>query len=779
MYKHFINLYLRNFNLQKSFSILTIASLAIGLACCLLISLWIYDELSFDKFHPEVDRIHQVLMNGQISNNPSTPIPLTPALEAETPEIEYASRYEGLFEILLSNGRDEFYEDDIKAVDPSFFKIFSFQFIRGNPATALEELNSIVISERIARKYFGDENPVGEVLQMDNRHNLTVTGVMKNIPHNSSIQFEMAVSFETRLVQIRQMTGKEPVSWGWWSPQAFIKIREHTSPKELEATLADFVQRHDENEDATVTLLPFTERYPFFTHINTYIFIFAAITLFILSISCINFVNLSTARYTQKAREIGIRKVNGATRNDIILQFLGEAVIFSFAALLIALVLVELLFPYFNSVTGKQLSIADIIGGFFLPLLIIFTLFIGLVSGSYPAFVLASYQPVKGLGGSMKFGAERVVFRKILVVLQFSLSVFLIIGSIVIFRQLDYMKNKDVGYNKEQLVSISLKGETYKNFNVLKQALLDDNKIPGVTGIAADFPFFSWSTSTSDWPGKDPTRKVVTSNNIVNYDFIETMGIKLLEGRSFSRDRASDINNAYIINEEMLKLMGPEAGVGSSLTYWGNIGTVIGVVKNFHFKPMGSYIEPLVLILDPSKTRNILIRIPPDNIPETIASVRKTWERIVPDYPFDFHFIDAAFERAYRATERMGSLAGAATLVALLISCLGLFGLASFSVERRTREVGIRKALGASVFNIVHLILREFLVLVLIANFIAWPIAYIIMHNWLNNFAYRIEFSWNIFILAGLMALLIASITVGFQTFKTAMTKPIDTLRYE
>jgi putative ABC transport system permease protein len=777
MFINYLKTAFRTMIRQKGHSFINITGLAIGLASCLLITLWILDELSYDKFHQDSQHIYHVLAHGTAKNNPFTPSPLAPALEEEVPEILYAARYEGFPEVLLSHKDKEFYEDDLRAVDPAFFKIFTFPFLKGNPGTALNDVNSIVISEAIAEKYFGSENPIGKVLTMNNQRELTVTGIIKNVPHNSTLQFDILVPYEIRKLMMKQLGWD--MGWGTFCSQTFIKLRPACSPPDVNLKIAYFVQKHEKKEDAVLSILPFTQRNMFFTGKERNIYIFSVIAFFILLIACINFMNLSTARSANRAKEIGIRKVTGAYRRSIIMQFLSESLLLSIIALVLAFILVAQLIPVFNAIIGVKISPGILHNPVVLLVLLGLVLFTGIAAGSYPALFLSAFQPIRVLKGNLESGTKKGILRKTLVVIQFSLSIFLIIGTVFVYKQLNYIKNSDIGYDRHHIVNISLKGESQKFYQVLKTKLLADKKIVSITGTMEALPYFGWSSGTAQWEGKDPNKEVLTYNNIVDYDFPETLKIKMVEGRSFSREFTSDAGLSYLVNEEMAKLMGVKSAPGARLNYWRKPGIIIGVIKNFNFLPLDTKINPLVLVLDPEKVQNMVIRIQPENIPSSLQFIKETWEETVTNYPFEYTFLDDRFDRSYRGIERVGNLLNSFAVLAVFIACLGLFGLASFLAEQRTREIGIRKVLGAPVSGIVFMLSKEFTRCVLAANIFAWPAAYWALSKWLENFAYRTDIGILTFILSGLTALITALLTVSYKSIKAARTDPVHALKYE
>lgn len=777
MFANYLKIALRFVKKHKVFSFINISGLAISMACCLFIALWIFDELSFDKFHADSDQIYQALGNGRIS---STPMPLAAALEETFPEVIYASRYEGIGRPLFRRENKAFSESGVVVVDPDFFKIFSFPLLEGDSHTVLDDMYSIVISEQIADKFFAGENPLGKTLTMNDELDFIVTGVMRNIPQNSTLQFNIALHFDIR---INYFTPSEAdtSSWGWWSPSTFLKLQKEVPIVAFNQKITKFFQSQFEegDDDETLAALPFTARRFFFWNTQQFIMIYSIIAVFIVIMSCINFINLSTARSAKRACEIGIRKVSGAVRKNLIFQFLGESFLLTIIAVALALLIVSTLLPVFNSLIGKQIATGSLSQSSILSIIVGLVLFTGIASGSYPALILSSFKPVQVMKRDLNLGSSGSLFRKILVVVQFSISIALIIGTGVVYKQLNYIKTKDIGYAKDQLITISLKGESRRSYDILKNRLNSDSRILGVTGMADDLPNF-WSTSsTAEWEGKDMTKEIHVGFNFVDYDVAKTLGIELVEGRDFSREYMADAESGYLVNEELVKLMGFESVVGRPFKEFGKAGNIIGVFKNTHFRPLTNQINPLYFQLNPGRINHLVIRVPTEDMQGTIQFIKETWEGIIPMYPFEFRFVNDDFNRAYTSIERMSRLANVFTFIAIFIACLGLFGLASFTAEQRSKEIGIRKVLGASMPGIVVLLSKEFTKWVLIANVIGWPLAYLFMNRWLQNFAYRVNIGIEIFILSGLAALTITLIAVSYQTIKAATANPADSLRYE
>ncbi|UCC45355.1 MAG: ABC transporter permease [Candidatus Zixiibacteriota bacterium] len=777
MFKNYLTVAFRNMHKHKGYTFINITGLAIGMACCLLISLWVLDELSYDRFHSGVDGIHRVLAEG---SSGATPNLLGPALEAQVPEILHATRVEGYGSALFSSDGCEAYESGIIAVDTSFFEVFSFPATRGDLATALLNLNSVVISEKIAEKYFPGMDPIGRVLSLNRRHDLMVTAVIENVPHNSSIQFDMLVPIELVTIKFRdQGMDLDYMSWQWWSARTYVRTANSCSSELLSAKIGDFLIKL-QDDDSKLTAIPLTQQRFHFSNIQTYIYSFLVIAFFILSMACINFVNLSTARSANRAKETGIRKAAGAVRGNLIAQFLGESLIQSLLGFLVALGLLELILPIFNNVAGMNLSLDGITNSYVLPLVIGLSILTGLAAGAYPALLLSSFHPVSVLADKSRTGSRGSRLRKALVVVQFVLSGILIIGTVTVYSQLGYILNKDIGYDKEHIVKVGMRGESANLYTSLKAQLEQDARVLSVTRSAASLPYWRWTTSAADWDGRDPNEENQVAANMVDFDFVETLGIEMVEGRSFSREFLADTATGYVINEEMAKLMGIHStALGARLEMWGNPGEVIGVMRNFHFRPLDTLIQPLVLVYTKVPAAAMAIRIPAGDVSSSLEHIEETWKRMVPDYPFTYSFLDEDFDSRYRSVVNFGNLAGGFSALGILLACLGLFGLASFTAEQRTREIGIRKVLGASVAGVVKLLSKEFLILVMVSNVIAWPVAWYVMKRWLENFAYHVDIGIGVFLLAGITTLVIALLTVSYQAIRAARANPVDSLRCE
>lgn len=785
MLKNYLKIILRNVRKHKGYSFINITGLAIGMTCCLLISIWVLDELSYDKFHENADRLYRVEedqdYSGRIYHVTVTPHPLAPALIEEIPEIVDATRYVWSGGFLFRYGENAFFEYNIRAVDPSFFQMFSFPLVKGDKSQALDSPYSLVLNEDIAEKYFGKEDPLGKIITINNAHEFTVAGVVKNVPHNSRLQFEVLIPYA-----FLEKIGRTNQSFGSNSIGTYVELSINATMEQVNEKILGFIKAKVPDSVTELVLMPFTKihLHGYFGYGRSagaiqYVYIFSIIALFVLLIACINFMNLSTARSANRAKEVGMRKVVGALKSHLIRQFYGESVIFAFIALVLAAGIVTLILPAFSKFTDKELtwSVGGI-GAIFIGVAAI-TFFTGLVAGSYPALFLSAFQPVKVIRGSLKSGAASSLFRKILVVVQFSLSVLLIIGTVVVYQQLTFMKGHRLGWDREHLLYFPLRDDVQKVYDTLKTELVKDSHVMNVTATGQLPSRISSNSGGADWEGKDPNLSTLIGFNFVDYDFIETLKINMKEGRSFSKEYSSDLKTAFIVNEEVADLMGKESVVGERFSFVGKEGTIIGVMENWHYQPIREKIEPLAMTLSERPTRVMLIRIPPGDISKSLDAIESIWKRVIPTYPFEYYFLDENFDRMYRREESIGTLLKYFAALAIFIACLGLFGLASFTAEQRTKEVGIRKVLGATVSNITVLLCREFFLLVFISNIIAWPVAYFLMRNWLQGYAYRTSLSVLIFISAMVIALLVAFLSVSFQAIRAATANPINSLRYE
>jgi putative ABC transport system permease protein len=780
MIRNYVKIAFRNILRNKVFALINILGLAVGMACFILITLWNRDELSFDKFHTNKDNLYLLTIihpNDIVDRN--VPYALASRLAEEFPEFSQFTRiYEyGLlatctFKYQPENGIPViFYEDNVNLVDHSFFSMFSFPFLRGSAETALQNPNSLVITDKIAEKYFGHDNPMGKVLTFNNREDLVVTGVV-SIPSNSHLQMDFVAPLPDRINN----------DWNWRDP-SYVLLDKNASITELKEKIAGALSRHSPYPFADtlkVDLLPLAKVHLGFGR-RTYVYIFSVIAAFVLLIACINYMNLSTACSVNRAREVGLRKVMGAKRPELIQQFLGESILMSAIGLGLSLILVKIGLPLINNLTAKQLTFSLLFSHSMYLYLLGLIFLVGLVSGAYPAFFLSAYRPADALKSSLYLKSKRSSFRVVTVVGQFAISILLIACTAGVFRQLNYVQNRPLGLKTDYVVKVPINRMLLDRLASYKDKLLQNPNILNVTA-GQSVPYNEdYKTGGVEWEGKESQLSPNVRYTISHFDYIETFGMEVIEGRSFHGGSSADVNN-YVINEEAAKYMGMENPIGQRLRFWDNEGTIIGVVKNYHHVPLHREIMPHIFNINPrnyGSLRFIFIKIASGNIPDTLEYIRATTTTFAPDYPYEYSFLDQGVADLYQAEQRLGKIFSTFAFLAIFISCLGIFGLASFTVERRTKEIGIRKVLGASVSNIVMLLSKEFSWWIFIANVIAWPIGWYAMHKWLQNFAYRAGLNPLLFIFAGLLSLFIAALPVGYQAIKAAVADPIDSLRYE
>jgi len=790
MFRNYLKFAFRNLKRHKIYSIINIFGLAVGMSCAILVLLWIQDELSYDRFHENANDIYRVVekwqySSGEIDYNRVTPGPLAPVLKADYPEIIHSTRFLGGFEKWQLTYDKKSYLSPGGAVDPAFFSIFTFPFVKGNPQTAFSKLHSIVITEDLAKKIFYQKDPIGETILLEN-NSFEVTGIIENIPLNSHIRFDFLIPSE--------IFSSLEEDWTSNNCYTYILLQKNCSHKKLSERIAGVIQKHSPTSIETLYLQPLNQIHLYALEgggLITYIYIFSAMAFFILLIACINFMNLSTAQSAKRFKEVGIKKVMGSSRVQLIKQFLSESILSSFVAFALAVVLVEILLPVITSMLGIQLKM-HYSGDLFLSLIGI-ALITGIVSGSYPAFFLSSFNPVNVLKGHLllipfnQWGAKKdsggiprsSTFRRILVVTQFSLSIIFIVCAMIVYSQLNFIKKRDLGFNKEQIVHLRMREEFKQKYEAIKNELLSNSNILSVT--ATDRTPVMWSNSTDDvnWEGKRADEKIGMGVRMVDYDYIKTFQMKMAQGRFFSKEFPTDASEGFIVNEAAVKAMGMKSPIGKRFSVWDRHGNIIGVIKDFHTESLHNEIGPFVLLIRPDWYGRISIRFKSDNVSSALGFLENTIKEFVPDYPFEYQFLDEEINNLYKTETLTGKIIIYITLLAIFISCLGLFGLASFTAEHRTKEIGIRKVLGATTSNIVALLSKEFTKWVVIASIIAWPIAYFVMNTWLQNFAYRTSIGWWTFILSGVLALVIALVTVSYQSIRAALANPVDSLRYE
>ncbi len=780
MVRNYFKIAFRNIIRNKVFALINILGLAVGMACFILITLWIQDELSYDKFHTNKDNLYMLtIIHPDDVVDRNVPYALAPRLADEFPEFSQFTRiYEyGLlatctFKYQPKSGTPVmFYEDNVNFVDSSFFSMFSFPFVFGDPETAFQNPNSLVITDKMANKYFGHDDPVGKIMTLNNSDDFVVSGVI-HIPSNSHLQLDFLTPLPDRLTD----------DWNWRDP-SYVLLNKNVSLTEVRQKISAALSKHSPYPFADtlkVDLLPITK-----VHLNfgrrTYVYIFSMIAAFILLIACINYMNLATACSANRAREVGLRKVMGAKRPELIQQFLGESILMSVFGLGISLILVKMGIPLLNGLTSKQLTFS-LLGSHSMYLYLFGLIFVvGLVSGAYPAFFLSANRPADTLKSSLHFKSKRSSFRVVTVVGQFGISILLIACTAVVFQQLKYVQNRPLGLKTDFVIKVPINRMLLGRLPSYRDQLLQNPHILNVTA-GQSVPYNEdYKTGGVEWDGKDPDLSPNFRYTISFFDYVETFEMELVKGRSFQTGSTADANN-FVINEEAAKYMGMEDPIGQRLSFWGSEGTIIGVVKNYHHVSLHREIMPHVFSVNPrnyGSLRFIFIKISPENVPDSLKYIRETTMTFAPTFPYEYAFLDQGVEDLYQAEQKLGKIFSTFAFLAIFISCLGIFGLASFTAERRTKEIGIRKVLGASLSHIVMLLSKEFSRWILFANLIAWPIGWYAMHKWLQNFAYRSSLNPLLFLLAGMLSLFIAALPVGYQAIKAAIADPIDSLRYE
>ncbi len=789
MLKNYFKTALRNLWKNQVFSAINIIGLALGMACSLLIMLWVYDEYNEDSFHKNGEQLYGVFERrhneGVIAADFATQGLMPGEMKRTLPEVEYATGY-AWNQLSTFEANNKILKENGNYAGADFFKMFSYPLLSGNAATVLQSPLDISISKKMAEDFFGSPaNAMGKTIRYENKKDLKVTAVFDNVPKNSTAQFDYIINWQTFLEN-----NEWTKDWTNNGPLTYIMLRKGTDPKAFEAKISHFNDNYNKQQTANYYTRLSIQRYDdIYLHSSfengelsggriVYVKIFSIVAIFILLIACINFMNLTTARSLKRAKEIGVRKAAGALRSSLIMQFIGEALLIVSIAVVFALLIVMLLLPPFNQLTQKQIGVPFTLSYFWLGIagLILVT---GFVSGSYPALYLSSFKPVSILKGSLKFSSGALWFRKGLVVFQFILSIVFIIATIVVSKQVNYIQSLNLGYNRENLLYVPLEGDLTSNYTVFKNRVMQMSGIKDVTHTTDAPTKINNGTTGVEWDGKDPNSNIDFTQVGVGYDFIKTMQIQMLQGRDFSRDFATDSVN-YIINETALKIIGYKNPIGKSLTLWGMKGTIIGVVKDFHFNSLHEAINPLMLRLAENADGGIaLVKTEAGKTKEALASLEKVYQELNPKVPFTYKFSDEEYQKLYQNEQMVGHLANYFAFLAIFISCLGLLGLVMFTAEQRTKEFGIRKVLGASPFTLFSLLSKEFIMLVLVAMIIASPLAWYFSQQWLQDFAYRTNLSWWVFVIAGASAILIALVTVSFQAINTATANPVKSMRTE
>lgn len=800
MYKNYLMIALRNLLKKKGYSAINILGLALGIACCLLIFMYVDYERSFDNYHAKGDRIYRVIHGSTEEKEDQFWVwgnaPIGQALYDNFPEVEKVVQFSGRADLLFTNGDITHQEEGLFFMDSTAFDVFSWKLLKGNPRTALAAPYSVVLTESTAKKYFGNEDPLGRSLKGSESAGRSyegeylVTGVMEDVPANSHFRFNVLISMST----FRKSRPELWNEWGYVDFYTYFLVNDQFDRANFDTKIQEFLvrQKKDPNDKYNIVIEPLKEMYlgtvaqrqPGETGSISNLYIFSVIGLFVLTIAIINFMNLSTARSMERGKEVGIRKSIGAERRSLVSQFMGESFVIVGFAMIVALVVVAIALPGMNNITGRTLTLDHFITVQSAAWLIGATMLIGLIAGSYPAFVLSSFNPATVLKGMSKSGRTGVMLRKGLVVFQFSLSIALIAGTIIVYFQMNHILNKNLGFDKERMLILdynydekvnrvreTLKTEIESDPSVISSAF--SRSVPG-----GYFPNAYTEIAVKDGEMKGMAQPIFQ----VGMDFIDHYGLELVAGRSYSRDHPSDTIGGIVINEAAARQYGysnPSEIVGKKYSQWGREGEVIGVVKDFNYISLHRAIEPLTLPLEPFACRYLSVKIKPTDIPQTIDRVREVWSKLAPHRPFLYSFLDDDFDRQYQKDMNFKTLFLTFSSLAIFIACLGLLGLATYTAELRTKEIGIRKVLGANVNSIVALLSKDFIVLIVVAMLLATPAAWYSMSRWLEGFAYRIEMQFWIFILAGVVAIAIAALTISFQAIKAATGNPVSALRSE
>ena len=795
MLKHNLLLFYRSFKRFKSTFLINQVGLSTGLTCVLLVYLWVSDELSVDRFHEKDSHLYQVMHNRQQNNDifteDYTPSPLAKALVEEMPEVEYATSVNTFFGWFTGPGVISYEDNHIKAkgifASKDYFNVFSYKLIQGNKDLVLADKKGIVVSEGLAKKLFSTtENIIGKTLEWDHRMRLEgpfhISGIVENPPSNSTIQFDVIFNYEMLL----EGDGYAD-QWNGGYAKTYLTMKHNTNIDHFNEKITELLRsKHPTNDKSSLFIQRYSKKYLYGQYQNglpfggriAYVKLFSIVALFVLVIACINFMNLSTAQASRKMKEIGVKKAVGASGKLLIIQFLGESVLMAIISLIAAILLVILLLPLFNDITAKHLYLNIGINDILIVVGIV--LFTGLISGSYPAYYLSGFNPVTVLkGGKLKVTFGEQWLRKGLVILQFSISIVFIVGFLVINKQIEFTQTKNLGYNRDNIISFAREGKYDTDPEVFLSAL---KNLPGVVNVSSMLGSILDASSQQggySWRGQESDKDYIFKSPTIGYDVIETLGIEMAEGRSFSKD-FNDDDSKIILNESAIKMMELRAPIGKIIKHGEEEEQIIGVVKDFQYGSIHQKVEPLIFRFRNARVgRNTIVKIKAGTERATIDQIEKLYREFHPKYPFEFTFMDNDYQALYEAENKVALLSKYFTAIAIIISCLGLFGLAAFTADRRTKEIGIRKILGSSEWRIITLLSSDFTKMILVAIIIALPVSYLLAKNWLNDFAYRIDLEWWYFLSAGLVALLIAWFTVGLQTVKAARTNPVNNLRTE
>jgi putative ABC transport system permease protein len=800
MLRNYFKIAIRTLFKHKTFSFINISGVALGLTCFLLLAIYVKDELSYDRHHKNADRIYR-LSRTFLSKDGTESLrlghaapPFGPLIQQDFPEVEQVVRILDASS-LVKYKENSFQEDNIFAAEKNLFKVFTFNVEEGSPDKALENPFSIMFSRPMAEKYFGKEDPIGKIVRLDNQLDYTVTGVFEPLPAQSHFHPSFLISFST--LNDPRVYGAEGLrnNWGNNSFSTFLLLPPGYDPLKLTKAFPAFQNKHIEqnaSKYSVLNLMKLTDIH-LYSHLDSeieangdiqYVYLFSAIAIFILMIACINYMNLATAKSATRAKEVGMRKVIGAVRSQLINQFLSESILLVFVSVILAMLLVVLCLPALNNFTQKELTINALLDPVFLAILLGITLFTGIIAGSYPAFFMTSFQPISVLKGRIASALKNGKLRQSLVVIQFAIAVVLIISTAVVYNQMRYIQNYKLGYSKDQVITFNMADDSATNFESIRQRLKEDNSIKEV-GRSSRIPsgrlLDSWEAYVMKGDSMAPADITIKSLS-VDEDFIPAYQIQMAAGRNFSREYSTDKTSGFVLNEMAVKLLGykhPADAIGDRFGYGEVRGQIIGVTKDYHFESLHQKVAPIAMFNQPGRLGRISVHVAGNNLNRAISHIESVWKSRFPEIPFQYEFLDQRFGQLYAREQTQQVLFGIFAGIAIFISCLGLLGLSMFMAELRTKEIGVRKVLGASVSSIVTLLSRDFLKLVLIAIVIASPVAWYGMRNWLQDFAYHTEINWWVFAMAGIVSLTIALFTISFQSIRAALMNPVKSLRSE
>lgn len=787
MIRNYFKIAFRNIFRNKLSSIVNILGLTFGMGSALLIFLWVNDEMQVDQFHSNVHNLYQVLENqqygdGRLYTFRATPGPMAPFVKEKYPEIELAARFTWQVGNLFQAG-DKSFNENGRWTDQDFLQMFSFPMLAGDPTTALKEKNSIVLTEKLARKYFGDEDPLGKIITLNTKDAYQVTGVLADLPKNSSIQFDYLLPFERYFEDNKNWIEQ----WGNNNIRTYLMLSNGVDLVNFDKKFRHEIKEHNAETNVELFVQPFGEVYLYGEFEEgkqsggriEYVRIFFVVAIFVLVIACINFTNLSTAQASRRAKEVGLRKVIGAVPRQLFRQFMSESFLTVIIAAVIGILLTLVALPYFNELTGKELSM-DLLDTRIVSIFFLLIFSTAILAGSYPAIFISEFKPVQVLKGQLRSGRSASFFRKTLVTVQFGLSIILIVSTIVVYRQMQFMQNRDIGFVRDNLFYAWMEGDMAKNYTTVRERLLNESSIEAVT-MSSQLPIdIGNSTMGLNWEGKDPEVNILFTNIDVDYEFIQTMKMEMAEGRPFDRSIITD-SVGYIVNETGAEKFGFKDGVaGKDLTMWGRKGKIVGVVKDFNFGSLHNPIDPLIMRIPQQVSWGaLMVRAREGQTTEAIKALEKLTKEYAPAFPFRYSFLNQDWEGFYKAEGQRGKIFNALSVLSIFISCLGLFGLSAFSAQRRVKELGIRKVLGASVPGLLKLMSTEFTVLVIVAAAVGCPLAWYMMNGWLTNYAYHVDVGWVTLVVATVTCLTVSLLTILYHSLRASMANPAHSLRYE